>query len=128
MALLDMLLSVAALACLLIAASAALAVAVVLKYIRDHDKLGRTLRKTERTLGKVRDQMAAKQKRILQLQQEIAVLRPQEERLSSYYDTLVELQTEAERAAMTEEANAKVKDDDEVEQERRRRLLHLGTG
>ena len=128
MAVPDMVLSIEALACLLIAAAAALGVGVVLKYIRQRDQLQPRLRKTERTLEKMRSRITAKQELIRQLQQEIAVLRPQEERLSSYYDTLVELQTEAERAAMTEEAKANAKDEDEVEQERRRRRVRLGTG
>ena len=128
MAVPDMLLSIEALACLLIAAAAALGVGVVFKYIRHRDQLQPRLRKTERTLEKMRSQITVKQELIRQLQQEIAVLRPQEERLSSYYDTLVELQTEAERAAMTEEAKAEANDEDEVEQERRRRRVRLGTG
>jgi len=121
MSVVDLILSAATLACLLMAASAAFGAVVALKHIREHDELNRKLLKTDRTLAKMRRRMAAKEKEILQLQKEIAVLRPVEARVSAYHDSLVTLRTEAERAEMAGET----KGEDEAEKERRRRTVHL---
>ena len=115
----DFVISPIAIACLAAAAGAAIAVSVTLRFIRDRDVLGRKLRKTERTLDKIRKEIAKSEGRIEQLTKEVQMLKPLHDKLSAYHETLMEMQLEAERRAMKE-----AEDDEEArESERRRRRL-----
>ena len=108
-----------AIACLVVAGAAAVVVSVMIRFVRDRDKLGRKLRKTERALEKIRAQVAEKRGTIKQLQEEVAMLAPLEEKLRIYYDVLMEVQVEEERRAMEEEETTTK----EREREERRRRL-----
>lgn len=120
MAIPDVLVSIAALAFILVGVSVGFAVCVVLKYVRDRDDLRITQRDTERALGRMRGRMATRQERIRRLQQEVADLGPLEERMHKYHETLVNLRIETERAELAGE----IEDGDILDQERGPRQVH----
>ena len=117
----DSILSIEAIACLVVAGAAAVGVSVVLGYIKDRDGLALRLRKTERQLEKIRSEIAGRQERIKQLTEEVEMLQPIERELSDYYDSLVEIQLEAERREMDEQE----KDQAVRDREDRRRRMNL---
>ena len=98
----DLLFRIEILASLVVAAAAAMGVSVVLRFIRDRDVLGRKLKKTDRQLQKLRQEIAAKQGRIKELQSEVEMLKPLEAHLRAYHEQLLELQSEQERREMLE--------------------------
>ena len=99
---LDLILSPIVIASLAGAAAAAISVSVIYGFIRDRDLLDKRLRKSERALEKVRSEIADRRIRIQQLMEEVAALRPVEQKLREYYESLVTMQLEAEREALQE--------------------------
>ena len=116
----DSLLKPEILACVLVAGAGAFGVSVVLRYIRERDKLDRVRKEADRTLVRVRKEIAEKQARIKQLEEELKMLRPLHERLSRYSEQLQQLQLEQERKKVTEDER---KDDDNDEWGRKRYRL-----
>lgn len=96
----DLLFRIEILASLVVAAAAAMGVSVVLRFIRDRDVLGRKLKKTDRQLQKLRQEIAAKQGRIKELQSAVEMLKPLEAHLRAYQERLLELQSAQERREM----------------------------
>ena len=113
----DLLLTPTVIAYLVVAGAAAFAVSALFSYVRDRGKLGSILAKTERALGKIREQIAEKQGRIKPLQEEVPMLMPLHRQLQSYYDELMAIHLEAERKAM-QEAEKKIAN---KEREKKRR-------
>ena len=112
----ELLFKVEVLASLVVAASAAIGVSVVRRFIRDRDVLDRKLKKTDRQLQRLRKEIAAKQGRIKELQSEVEMLKPLEARLRAYHEQLVELQSEQERKEMQEGEKKEVKGEEAVDE------------
>ncbi|MFH1569261.1 MAG: hypothetical protein ABIL09_14800 [Gemmatimonadota bacterium] len=99
---LNLLLRVEILASLVVAGSAAMAVSVVFRFIRNRDALDGKLKKADRLLQKLRKEIASKEGRIKELQEAVALLKPQEAHLRAYHEQLLELKVEQERKATKE--------------------------
>ena len=122
---LGLLLRIEVIASLVVAVSAAMGVSVVLRFIRDRDALDRKLRKVDRQLQKLRDEIAAKQGRIQELQAAVDMLKPLEAHLRAYHEQLLELHVEQERKAMQEGEKQKGGEEDEDGWDVRRKRIRL---
>ena len=98
----DLLLRAEVLTLLVVAATAAIVVSVVIRFTRDRDGLSRRVKKVDKQLQRLRKEIAAKQGRITELQSAVEMLKPLEASLNAYYEQLMRLQLEQERKDMQE--------------------------
>ncbi|MDA0334514.1 MAG: hypothetical protein O2782_05055 [bacterium] len=100
----ELLFSTPVISCLLVAASAAFGVSVVVSFVPDRRKLDHTMSRAEKALAKVRHEISTKEATIAQLQSEVAMLRPVHDRLSNYHEDLTQMRLDLERKQLAEGA------------------------
>jgi chromosome segregation ATPase len=111
----DILFSAPVISCLLVAGCAAFGVSVVVSFVPDKRKLDHTLSRAEKALGRLREEIAAKEGTIAQLQAEVEMLKPVHTRLNSYHEDLTQLRLDLERQEMADGEKKPDADDDEDE-------------
>lgn len=107
----DLLFSAPVISCLVVAGAAAFGVSVVVRFLPHKRKLESTIGRADWIMGKMQQQIRAKEAAIKQLKSEVEALKAQYARLSHYHEQLTQLKLELEREEMAEEA----RDDDDEE-------------